>query len=982
MGTIGEWRKWTNFLSLDQMTCRRCQACSILRLFSLSLTLNIVRMKTDELREKYLAFFETKGHTRVSSDVLVPTWDPSVLFTPAGMNQFKDHFLGKVKLDYTRATSCQKCLRTGDIDNVGRTAYHHTFFEMLGNFSFGDYFKRDAINWAWEFLTDKKWLGISPERLSVTVYLDDEEAAQIWAKDVGIAVARIERLDEDENFWPASAPSQGPDGVCGPCSEIYFHPDEGKSVEIWNLVFTQFNRVGDPPDNLRPLPSKNIDTGMGLERTVATLQGVLTNYHIDNLMPIVQAAAEVCGVKYALDSDAGRRCRRITDHVRACTFAVHENVYPGANKEKYVVKRLLRRAVLDGHQLGLHEPFLHKLVPEVVQAMRSAYPELTETADRVARVIQQEEANFFGTIDAGLNRIDRVFDDMRRENRVKVEGGVAAELYQTFGVPPELLEALAAEHNLTFDWDGYTQAMEVHGEASGKVQHTVMGAKGPLDSLKHALHSTRFLGYETTEADAVVKGIVVGKAPDDHLCDRLDDLSHQAVRVVLDQSPFYGESGGQVGDTGELVGKDFEFTVTDTQKDGQLTVHIGQLSKGIMQEGAAVRAVVDSERRQGIRRAHSATHILHHALQKHLGSHAQQQGSKVDCDWLRFDFTNLSPVTAEQISAIAQDVHKHVGGAESVKWETLPLAEARKQGAMMLFGEKYPDPVRMVSMGSFSKELCGGTHLTNTREVEAFEVVSEEGVSAGTRRIVALTGPQASRYSDQISAAVRSAAETIGCAQLALAVNVSDLLEKQRELKKLLTSGGTLPNADGSGMATNISEEAPSSVQAKEILTEVAKMLSVTPLAVPERVAAVNEEVFTLRERLAQRAAAGPLSADALLDDAEKVGDVQVIVAEAPTADANLMRQLIDQIRQKVALSAILLASVEGDDKVTLVAGISKELQSRGGHAGNWIKPVAQALGGGGGGRPDLAQAGGKEPGRLPDALEVARQKIAEMIES
>ncbi|HEX4414056.1 MAG TPA: alanine--tRNA ligase-related protein, partial [Lacipirellulaceae bacterium] len=310
-------------------------------------------MKTDELREKYLAFFESKGHTRVASDVLVPTWDPSVLFTPAGMNQFKDHFLGKVKLEFTRATTCQKCLRTGDIDNVGRTAYHHTFFEMLGNFSFGDYFKRDAINWAWEFLTDKKWLGLPANQLTVTVYKEDDEAAGFWAKDIGLAANRIERCEEDENFWPASAPSQGPDGVCGPCSEIYFHPEGSKAVEIWNLVFTQFNRVGDPPNNLRPLPSKNIDTGMGLERTAATLQGVPTNYHIDILLPIVKAAAEVCGTKYEYDSENGRRLRRITDHVRACTFAVHENVYPGANKEKYVVKRLLRRAVLDGHQMGM-----------------------------------------------------------------------------------------------------------------------------------------------------------------------------------------------------------------------------------------------------------------------------------------------------------------------------------------------------------------------------------------------------------------------------------------------------------------------------------------------------------------------------------------------------------------------------------------------------------------------------------------------------
>jgi alanyl-tRNA synthetase len=938
-------------------------------------------MKTDELREKYLAFFESKDHTRVASDVLVPTWDPSVLFTPAGMNQFKDHFLGKVKLDYTRATSCQKCLRTGDIDNVGRTAYHHTFFEMLGNFSFGDYFKREAINWAWEFLTDKRWLAIPKERLSVTVYLDDDEAAEIWRNDIGLAVERIERLDEGENFWPASAPSQGPDGVCGPCSEIYFHPDSGKSVEIWNLVFTQFNRVGEPPNNLRPLPSKNIDTGMGLERTVATLQGVPTNYHIDNLFPIVQAAADVCGVKYALDSEEGRRCRRITDHIRACTFAVHENVYPGANKEKYVVKRLLRRAVLDGHQMGLRDPFLYKLVPVVVEAMKSAYPELTETTQRVARVIQQEEANFFGTIDAGLNRIERVFDEMRHDNRVRVEGEIAAELYQTFGVPPELFEALAAEHNLAFDWEGYKRAMEAHGEASGKVQHTVMGAKGPIDSLKHALHSTKFLGYEVTAADAVVKGIVVGQPPEDHLCDMLDDLSHTSVRVVLDQTPFYGESGGQVGDTGKLVGDDFEFQVTDTQKDGQLFVHIGQLVKGVMHEGSKVKAIVDTQRRQGIQRAHSATHILHHALQKHLGSHAQQQGSKVDCDWLRFDFTNLSPVSAEQLTAINLDVAKHIAAAEPVKWETLPLAEARKQGAMMLFGEKYPDPVRMVSMGSFSKELCGGTHLTNTREVEAFEVLAEEGVSAGTRRIVAITGKRAAEHAEQTVAAVKKAAETIGCAPSALMVNVADLLERQRDLKKLLASGGTLPQDEASAeFSTNISREVPKPSQAKGILAEVAKMLSVTALAVPERLAAIVEEVFGLREKLSQRAAAGPITADSLLEKATKVGDVTVVVAETPTVEANLMRHLIDQVRQKVGLSAVLLASSEGDDKVTLVAGVSKDLQARGGHAGNWIKPVAQALGGGGGGRPDLAQAGGKEPKRLPEALDVARKTIAEMI--
>jgi len=645
----------------------------------------------------------------------------------------------------------------------------------------------------------------------------------------------------------------------------------------------------------------------------------------------------------------------------------------------------LRRAVLDGHQLGLRSPFLHQLVPQVVEMMRGAYPELTETAQRVAKVIEQEEANFFGTIDDGLCRIKSAFDAMRASNRVKVEGTVAAELYQTYGVPPELFEGLAAEHNLAFDWDGYAQAMAKHGEASGKVQHTVMGAKGPVDSLKHALHSTEFLGYEVTQAEAVVKGIVAGIAPNDRLCECMEEQGHEnAIRVVLDRTPFYGESGGQVGDTGKLVGDGFEFEVSDTQKDGQLVIHHGHLLSGVMHEGSTVEATVHTDRRKAICRAHSATHVMHHALQKHLGSHAQQQGSKVDEDWLRFDFTNLSPVTVEQLTLIHCDVAKHVAAAEPICWETLPLAEARSQGAMMLFGEKYPDPVRMVSMGpaagdAFSRELCGGTHLDNTSEVEVFEILSEEGVSAGTRRITALTGRRAREHSQQTLEALQAAAKSMACAPLVLTSKVESLLTTQRELKKLLASGGTLGKqpVDGSTAAGNVQVTA---AQAKLMLAETAQLLSVAPLTVPQRVAALVEEVESLHERLEQRAAAGPITADSLLEQAVMVGEVTIVVAEAPTAQANLMRQLIDQIRQKTGCSAVLLASCEGDSKVTLVAGVSKDLQKQGAHAGNWVRPVAQVLGGGGGGRPDMAQAGGKQPAKLPEALEVARQTIAEMI--
>jgi alanyl-tRNA synthetase len=937
-------------------------------------------MKTDELRERYLAFFETKGHRRCPSDVLVPTWDPSVLFTPAGMNQFKDHFLGKVKLEFTRATTCQKCLRTGDIENVGRTAYHHTFFEMLGNFSFGDYFKRDAINWAWEFLTDKKWLGIPPERLTVTVYTEDDEAAGFWGNDVGLEPRRVERCGEDENFWPANAPSQGPDGVCGPCSEIYYHPDIGPPVEIWNLVFTQFNRVGDPPNNLRPLPSKNIDTGMGLERTAATLQGVPTNYHIDNLLPIVLAAAEVCGINYEYESDNGRRLRRITDHVRACTFAVHENVYPGANKEKYVVKRLLRRAVLDGHQIGVHEPFLFRLVPAVADTMKGPYPELGETVQRVSGVIQQEEANFFGTIDAGLTHIDRVFGNMRRENRVTVDGAVAAELYQTYGVPPELFESLAAEQNLAFDWQSYDRAMQAHGEVSGKVQHTVMGSKGPLDSLKQALHSTDFLGYETTDSDATVMGIVAGRPPHDHLCDKIQELGHtNPIRVVLDRTPFYGESGGQVGDTGRLVGEGVEFVVQDTQKDGQLVVHTGHLVRGVLREGAKVRAFVDADRRAGILRAHSATHILHYALQKTLGSHAQQQGSKVDDDWLRFDFTNLSPVSTDELAAIGAEVAGRIAAAEPVKSEILPLADARQQGAMMLFGEKYPDPVRMVSMGSFSKELCGGTHLNNTGEVHQFEILSEEGVSAGTRRIAALTGKRAAEHVEKSTSALAEAAELLGVSPAAVPDAVAAIQTGVRDLKKQLASG-TSASKPVKAAAQPTREVQPTRQQATQALSEAARLLSVAPLAVPQRIVALQAELAAIERQLAERTAAGPLSGDSLLASADQIGGVTVVVAEIPGVESNLMRQLIDQVRAKASPAAVLLASRSGDERVTLVAGITKDLQARRLSAGDWIRPVAAAVGGGGGGRPDLAQAGGKNPAKLPEALQIAKNTIREMI--
>jgi alanyl-tRNA synthetase len=932
-------------------------------------------MKTDELRQKYLDFFVSKGHKLCPSDVLVPTWDPSVLFTPAGMNQFKDHFLGKVKLEFTRATSCQKCLRTGDIDNVGRTAYHHTFFEMLGNFSFGDYFKRDAIHWAWEFLTSKKWLAIDPNRLTVTVYLDDDEAATIWHNDIGLSLDRIERMDENDNFWPAGAPTQGPDGVCGPCSEIFFHPPGGKSVEIWNLVFTQFNRVGDPPNNLQPLPSKNIDTGMGLERCAATLQGVDTNFHIDILKPIVLAAADVCHVKYEPDSDAGRRLRRIADHVRACAMAVHENVYPGPQKEKYVIRRLLRRAVLDGHQMGQHEPFLFRIVPTVVEMMRVPYPDLTETTSRVMDVIRNEESNFFGTIDAGLARVDRIFQDMLKAGRTTVDGVEAADLYQTFGVPAELLESLAADRKFGFDWPGFRTAMLQHGEVSGKVAHAVMSARGPVDTVKQTLGSCTFLGYDTTEAECELRFIVAG----DELHDAWSAIgsAHPAV-LILDQTPFYAESGGQVGDTGFILGDGFRFRVEDTQRDSGLILHRGFLEQGVIRTNQKIRAEVDKVRRKGIQRAHSATHILHYALQKNLGTHAQQQGSKVDDDWLRFDFTNLAPVKEEEILAIERDVRERVQEAAPVRCQIVPLAEARAAGAMMLFGEKYPDPVRMVSMGGFSKELCGGTHLDNTADVDAFELLSEEGVAAGTRRVTAITGSKARDFAGKLATVAEELTCLLQVSPAGVVDAVQELSERTKQLKKAIASGGKISSPPAKG---KVSSGGNKEAESLRVWTKhAARLLNVGLFETPARVRALLQDEIQLKKELEAASQHEQVSIDALLESARKMGAATVVVQEVPGSNPGALRQLIDQFRQKAPEGAILLATSQGVDKVTLIAAVSSGLVKRGLHAGNWVRDAALVIGGSGGGRPDMAQAGGKDATRLPEALSKALEAITKQL--
>jgi len=939
-------------------------------------------MKTNELREKYLEFFQSKGHTRRESDVLKPAWDPSVLFTPAGMNQFKDHFLGKVKLDFTRATTCQKCLRTGDIDNVGRTAYHHTFFEMLGNFSFGDYFKREAINWAWEFLTDKKWMGLDASRLTVTVYLDDDEAANIWKTDIKLPESRITRMGEDDNFWPAGAPTSGPDGVCGPCSEIFYLDDKGETVEIWNLVFTQFERVGEPPENLRPLPSRNIDTGMGLERMAAAMQGVDTNYHIDIMRPVVEAAAEICSQKYVSGSEEGRRLRRIADHVRAGVFAIHENVNPGPKSEKYVIRRLLRRAVVDGRQMGVTEPFLYQVAPVVVEMMKQPYPELAGTLERVQQVIKREEESFFGTLDKGMSRVEGVFADMKTGSKMMVDPATVADLYMTYGFPPELCSALAADHGYVVDLEEVSRIIEQSGQSrSGE-----LFPSGPLETLKQALRETEFTGYNSTSATAEIKGIIC----DGHLQEELSagaakeackklkkDDRCKGVVVVLDTTPFYGEAGGQAGDTGEITGDGFKFRVHDTQKDAGLVLHLGEVIEGEIKAGASCTATVEGSRRDAIRRAHSATHILHHALHETLGRHAEQAGSKVLPDLLRFDFTHSAPVSPEELTRIESIVNEQVAAGSPVAGNLMPLAEARKTGAMQMFGEKYPDPVRVVTMGDFSAEFCGGVHLTNTSEVGPFQVITEEGVSAGVRRLVALTGAKAEEHVAATTNALKTTAEQLGVGMLQTAEAARNLTGYVRDLKKQLSGG---PKAVDPSPMKVVDGDTPGYPQIKATLQETARVLNTSLTEVPARIEGLQQEVTQLKQQLAELAKSGDLSADSLLESAEDIDGVKVVVCETPGANSNLMRQWIDQIRKKSAPTAIFLAATQGDSKVLLVAGVSRDLVAKKISAGEWVKQVAPVVGGGGGGKPDLAQAGGKQPENLPAALQKAKEVVKAML--
>jgi alanyl-tRNA synthetase len=754
-------------------------------------------------------------------------------------------------------------------------------------------------------------LKIPADRLTVSVYLDDDEAYNIWRDEIQVPAERISRMGEDENFWPAGAPTHGPNGVCGPCSEIFYHGAGPKEVEIWNLVFTQFDRTG--PGQLVPLPKKNIDTGMGLERAAACLQGVSTVFETDSFQPIVAAVADALGVRYDRDHPDGVRIRRMADHGRALTFCIHENVRPGPEKQGYVVRRLLRRAVLDAYQMGRREPFLAQLVPIVAEVMRRPYPELSESISRVQTTIQQEEEQFLRNLENGLRLLSEIFRKTRGSGSDTISGADAFILHARYGIPIEVVEGLAVDWNLRIDRSGFEAEREQHAAISrGTTDAIDVFAHGPLDTLKKEYHhGSEFLGYVTTQAEARVIGVL----EQNRLAESAMANGGSSLALVLDQTPFYGEAGGQVGDTGTIRGEHFVFQVLDTKKDHDFVLHLGQMLEGRVTVQEKVLAEVDAPRRAAIRRAHTATHLLHHALRTVLGEHAQQAGSKVEPDRLRFDFANPKALGRDRLAAIEDLVNQTVLSAAPVTWSLMPIERARAQGAMALFGEKYPDIVRVVEMGEFSRELCGGTHLDNVAQVGLVKIVGEESVASGTRRITAMTGQAALDYVHQ--------------------------------------------------------EE--------EILSELAATLRVPAGQVGERVAGLLEEIKALKKQVAQRRAEGGpgASADDLLAAAQDIAGTAVIVQAVGDATPDAMRQWVDVLRRKreTRLAVLLVSQVEG--KVQLVAGLSRDLVEAGLHAGNWLKEVAPIVGGGGGGRPEFAQAGGKLPDQIPAALEQAVKTIA-----
>jgi alanyl-tRNA synthetase len=871
------------------------------------------KVDINTLRQKYLEFFKSKDHLIYPSSSLKSD-DPTLMFTSAGMVQFKPYYLGATPKFagyegiWHRVTTAQKCLRINDIENVGRTLRHHSFFEMMGNFAFGDYFKKEAAQWAWEFLTDSKWLGFDPHKLYVTVYTDDDEAFDIWHQHVGVPAERISRWGEGENFWPANAVSDGPNGPCGPCSEIFYDrgpeygtPDEtgpntgggDRFIEIWNLVFTQFDRQDG--GKLEPLPMKNIDTGLGFERLVAVMNGVEDAYASDLFQPTIQKVAELSKQVYQGVKSVSHRV--IADHVRAVTFSITDGVMPANDGAGYIVKMLLRRAARHAWLLGFREPVLYTLVDQVIEAMGTAYPELLNGRERVQGIIKTEEEQFLKTLESGMVRVNNILDNLKDK---KLSGDVAFDLWQTYGFPLDLTQDLAQERGISVDRQGYEAARErakelSRGDREGQVLFTA--SKDTLGNIAKEHGETVFVGYTLARTESKVLAIIKNE-------DTVQEASEGSqVQIFLDQTPFYAEGGGQIGDSGKLEWSGGYALISNTQKSKQgLFIHNAKIIRGTLKQGITVKAIVDPSRTE-TQKHHSATHLLHEALRRVLGKHVAQAGSLVTPDRLRFDFSHGQTISKEELEKIETMVNQWIQNDYPVDWKIVPIAEARKSGAMMLFGEKYGEMVRLVSMGDVSAELCGGTHVSRTGELGSLMITSEESVSAGVRRVEAVTGMAGLHYGQSL----------------------------------------------------------------RQTINALAKQLTAKPEEVPLRIEklqldlkASQREVATLRDKLAAAQTSGGASSEV-----KEAGGFKYVVSSLEGLDANALRNAADNLLQKSKADIVVLAS-----GTMLVTKVSKEAQSKGAHAGNLIKAIATRAGGGGGGRPDMAQAGVKDAGKLQHTLD------------
>jgi len=869
-------------------------------------------MKSSEIREKFLKYFESKKHSRVRSSSLIPSNDPTLFFTNAGMVQFKNLFLGLEKAPYTRATTSQKCMRVSgkhnDLENVGRTHRHHTFFEMLGNFSFGDYFKKEAIQFAWDFLTQE--VKIDPKRLWISVFREDDEAAQIWEKDIGISPERILRLDEKDNFW-----SMGEEGPCGPCTEIHFDHGEkygcGKPdcavgcscdrfMEIWNLVFMQFNRSAN--GEMTKLPKPSVDTGMGLERLACVVQGVHSNYDSDLFTPIIHAIAKRVGQKYGKDEKTDLSIRVLADHVRAATFLIGDGVQPSNEGRGYVLRRILRRAIRHGRMLGMREAFFYELADTVIQEMKGAYPELVKHQSFIQSVIKAEEERFLATLEKGLEIIQTEIEKQKKQKTRCFEGAVVFKLYDTFGFPVDLIQNIADEEKFTVDMAGFEQCMLAQKESArrawkGSGQERVGQV---YQELAQRLPATQFLGYQTLETDSKILALIRnGEAVE-------EVKKGDEIYVITESTPFYGESGGQVGDRGMMSAKDFRMEVLDTQKPTpQLVIHHGKILQGRAEVGEKVHLLVDVKYRQPTRLNHTATHLLHAALRQVLGDHVRQAGSLVAPHRLRFDFSHFEPLSEEQLEQIEGLVNQKIREDIPVGKFEMAYEEALKKGAMALFGEKYGDEVRVLEIGEFSTELCGGTHVDRTGEIGFFKIIEESSVAAGVRRIEAITGSDAEAHTRKLERELKNLA-------LQLKVGVNDLPEK------------------------------------------IAK--------VTDQLKKMEKEIATLRKKMLS----GSESADWTKEIREKQG-VKLLAVKAEIEEVQALRAFSDQVLAKLG-SGIALVSTTLEGKVTLIVRVSKDLTSRY-KAGDLIKPLAALVGGSGGGRPDMAQAGGPQIDKLDEAI-------------